>query len=56
MLGILKIFKIRDHAQITTIKLVPLGLANPSVSIPRNGERTPQGSLAHMMHDQSYWV
>ena len=30
----------RDHPQITAIILVALGLSNPSVSVPRNWERT----------------
>ena len=33
---------VRDHAQITTSKLVVLGLGNPSVSVPHNRERTRQ--------------
>ena len=46
---------LRDHAQNTTTKLVAFGLGNPSVSVPRNGERTRPGSLAHVIHDRSYW-
>ena len=29
--------------------MVALGLGNPSVSVPRNGERTRPGSLTHMV-------
>ena len=46
---------IRGHAQITTTKLVALGLGNPSVSVPRNRERTRPGSLADVIHDRIYW-
>ena len=42
---------IRDHAQITTTEVVAFGLGNPSVSIPRNGKRTRQGSLTNVTHD-----
>ena len=45
----------RDHAKITTTKLVALTLGNLSVSIPHNGERTRPGSLACVIDDQSYW-
>ena len=47
---------LRGHAQITTTKVVALGPVNPSVSVPRNGKRTRPGSLAHVIHDQSYWA
>ena len=42
-----------DHAQNATIKMVVLGLANPSVSLPRNGEGTRPGSLALVIHDET---
>ena len=51
----LKHQKPRDHAQITTTKLVVLGLGNPSVSLPRIGERIRPGSLAYVIHDRSYF-
>ena len=44
-----------NHAQITTTKLVVFGLGTPTVSLPHNRERTRSGSLAHMIHDRSYW-
>ena len=40
---------ISDHPQITTTKLVALGLGNPSMSVHRNGERTRPGSLAQVI-------
>ena len=46
---------LRDHAQIATTKVVTFGLRNPSVSVSCNGERTRPGSLAHVIHDRSYW-
>ena len=36
---------IRDQPQFTTTELVTLGLGNPSVSVPRNGERIRPGSF-----------
>ena len=36
-------FSIRDHLQITTTKLIALGLSNPSMSVPPNGEETLLG-------------
>ena len=47
----LTIYQIWDHAQITTINLVALGLGNPSVSVLHNGERTRPASLAQVIHD-----
>ena len=44
---------LRDHPQITITKLVTIGLGNPSLSIPCNGERTRLGSLAHVIHGRS---
>ena len=46
---------IRDHRQITTNKMVALGRGNPSVSLPRNGERTRPGSFTQVIHGQSIW-
>ena len=46
---------IRNHVQITTTNVVALGLGNPFVLIPRNGEGTSPGSLVHVIHDRSYW-
>ena len=40
--------------EITTTKVVALGLGNPSVSVPHNGEQIRPGSLAHVMQDRSY--
>ena len=34
---------LRDHAQITSTKVVAFGLGNPSVSVPCNGDRTNIG-------------
>ena len=47
--------EVRLHAQITTTKVVTLGLSNLSVSVPPNGERTQAGSFAHPIHGRSYW-
>ena len=45
-----KAHKIRDHPQIRTTKLVALGLGNPSMSVPHNGEWPGPGSLVHVIH------
>ena len=47
-------YAFRDHAQITTTKLVAFGLGNPPVSFLCNGEQTRPGSLAHVIHDQCF--
>ena len=41
----------RDYVQNSTTKLVALGLGNPPVSVPCNGEWKQLGSLAPMIHD-----
>ena len=41
---------LRDYAQITTTKLVALGLGNPSVSVPSYGEWTRTGYRAQVIH------
>ena len=46
---------IKDHAQIMTTKLVALGLGKSSVFVSRNGEQKRLGTLAYVIHDQSYW-
>ena len=48
-------YKVSNHAQITSNKLVAFGIDNPSVSVPRDGELKRPGSLAQMVHDRSYW-
>ena len=42
--------QLRDRAQISATKLDVYWLGNPSVSVPRNGERTRPGSLTHGIH------
>ena len=46
---------VRVHVQITTTKLVTLGLGNPSAAIPHYRERTRPGFLAQLILDRSYW-
>ena len=53
MNALLSVLSPRDYAQITNV--VALGLGNLSVFVPCNGERTWLGSLAHVIHGQSYW-
>ena len=48
-------FIIWDHAQITTTEVVAIGLGNPSVFVPRDGDRARPGTLAHVIHYLSYW-
>ena len=45
---------IRDNAQITTIKVVALGLRNPAVSVPRNGEDFDDLTAPTMTMDHFY--
>ena len=42
-----------ERPQITTTKLVALGLTYPAISVPRNRERTWPGSLAHVIQGRS---
>ena len=50
---VIKSKDVGDRAQISAKKLDVFWLGNPSVSVPRNGERTQPGSLAQGIHDQS---
>ena len=42
--------QVKDKQQIMTTKLVAFGLGNPSVTVPRNRERTQPGSHAQVIH------